>query len=346
MSDINKSLVAINTLFDTLLFEEGRLSVVNKNSSLLADESFSQLSKKQRDNLDKAFEIYKSLKPIMTEIASVSLEMESFVIKTLENEMINKETDNLDNMESVLNDSSQQPVMISNSVDEVVVPTIDESMISNDGTLVMPDISVTENNPVEAESVAATENVVPNVESVETPVDTNDTGFVLSPIDAGVVAPAQNSEEPISQDLVATDQQLQAIENVKQEIVNSPDLSEEDKKEALEKYTRVTENAVKAILVTKVQLEKLAASRAQQKLLINGDNLQNVMPTVQNTQEEQTNVSVPSTNDLQSMIEKANALYKEGKTQEAQALFNQVGEMNKQLQAQVVGQDGQVLVKK
>ena len=37
------------------------------------------------------------------------------------------------------------------------------------------------------------------------------------------------------------------------------------------------------------------------------------MPTVQNPQEEQTNVSVPSTNDLQSMIEKANALYKEGK---------------------------------
>ena len=98
MGDINKSLVAINTLFDTLLFEEGRLSVVNKNSSLLADESFSQLSKKQRDNLDKAFEIYKSLKPIMTEIASVSLEMEPFVIKTLENGYdteLNEESSNI-----------------------------------------------------------------------------------------------------------------------------------------------------------------------------------------------------------------------------------------------------------
>ena len=47
------------------------------------------------------------------------------------------------------------------------------------------------------------------------------------------------------------------------------------------------------------------------------------------------------------MIEQGNALYKEGKTDEAEAVFNQVSELNQEIQSTIpeVTEDAKVLVK-
>lgn len=240
------------------------------------------------------------------------------------------------------------------------------------------------------------------------------TGFVLSPIDEGVALPTNDEVKVAEEGVVAADQQLQAVDAMKNEIENNPALSDEEKANELAKYTRMTDGAVKAILVTKAQYEKLLASRDAQKVLLGGnkdeqqvvnditsaavatipnitgseeqkvegtgevtlpsidtasttaeensantegfvlpmiegagsttdtstsqaasDNSQVVLPTIEvpGATPASTTAATDNQNELQTMIEQANTLYKEGKTAEAQALFDKVGAMNKELQA-------------
>ena len=255
------------------------------------------------------------------------------------------------------------------------------------------------------------------------------TPFVLSPIDEDV-APAVSEEEAkkAEETIAAADQQLGAIESVKTDIVQSTELTEEEKTEKLAQYTRISDVAVKAILVTKAQCEKLLASRVSQKALLKptetevstevsdgvvalpdltaseGETVVALPPVesvTADTNNAETGVVIPAIggeasttetpaaeipavensgaaangsevsasdlvleipgavstetpvenaqNDLQSMIEQANTLYKEGKVAEAQALFEKIGAMNKDNQggsASEVTEDAAVLVKK
>ena len=254
-------------------------------------------------------------------------------------------------------------------------------------------------------------------------------GFVLSPIDEDI-APVPTKEEvkAAEEGVAAADQQLQAVDLMKTEIESNPNLTEEEKKEELQKYTKITEGAVRAILVTKAQYEKLLASRAAQKALLGGEKKEEasvdavipaiageaavegavadvapaenaategaVIPAiVTDTPAESNAVEVPAAetgeavvalptiedganvtppgatgeailptieipgatpaggdtsnaNELQTMIEQGNALYKEGKTEEAEAVFNQVGELNKEIQGTIpTVEEAKVLVK-
>lgn len=210
--------------------------------------------------------------------------------------------------------------------------------------------------------------------------------FVLSPIDEGVITTPIETDS--AKEIVeSSDRQLQAVEDVKNEIAADTSLSIEEKQSSIERYTRITENAVKAILVTKAQYEKLLLSRETQKALLSSNsniglaqpfaletnNLGQVeVPSVAPSNEvvlpnfatsnevvlpaivspENTNssmelnsvIALPSIDpngdslktkqqQLQEMMEQANNLYKEGKTQEAQALFNQISVINQELQA-------------
>lgn len=227
--------------------------------------------------------------------------------------------------------------------------------------------------------------------------------FVLSPIDEGVItSPVEKQEAGESVD--ASEKQLQASDDIKNEIVTDTNLSDDEKQAALEKYTRATENMVKAILVTKTQYEKLLVSRDTQKALMNSKNSTNgndvvvplatetsdasqvvlptiappsdvvlpsvdsasqvVLPTIATdtnsnpTGELNSVIALPSVDStvdsakskqqqLQMMMEQANNLYKEGKTQEAQALFNQISAINQELQSSQTLDGGEnVLVKK
>ena len=278
--------------------------------------------------------------------------------------------------------------------------------------------------------------------------------FVLSPIDEDV-APAVTEEEAkkAEETIAQADQQLGTIDAMKTDIMASTELTEEEKTEKLEQYTRISDVAVKAILVTKAQCEKLLASRASQKALLS-PKAEEVTADVTSTDEvvalpdlsagegeavvalpaadgeaatteekKEDGVVIPaigsdapasdapvtsdnaeatatdgvvlpmigadapasdapaaeavasdavvsdlvleipgaapseaatdaqnSQNELQTMIEQANALYKEGKTAEAQALFEKIGTMNKEAASgdasSAVAEDAAVLVKK
>ena len=287
----------------------------------------------------------------------------------------------------------------------------------------------------ESEVHEATADAVENAASDEAATNTVESaagalsGFVLSPIDEDI-APVPTKEEvkAAEEGVAAADQQLQAVDLMKTEIESNPNLTEEEKKEELEKYRRITEGAVRAILVTKAQYEKLLASRAAQKALLGNEKKEEasvdavipaiageaavegavadvapaentategaVIPAiVTDTPAESNAVEVPAAetgeavvalptiedganvtppgatgeailptieipgatpaggdtsnaNELQTMIEQGNALYKEGKTEEAEAVFNQVGELNKEIQGTIpTVEEAKVLVK-
>ena len=170
-----------------------------------------------------------------------------------------------------------------------VVATGGEAAIVTDGAVVTDGATVegtssevappTEGNGGE---VAATESAAVSAEgtgsevAAEVPAEaTNDAPveeaapFVLSPMDEDVApVPTKEETQAAEEGIAAADQQLQAIEGMKNDIINDTSLTDTEKTVSLGKYTRMTADTVRAILVTKAQYEKLLASRDAQKGLL------------------------------------------------------------------------------
>ncbi|MBQ3511246.1 MAG: hypothetical protein IJA30_02985 [Bacilli bacterium] len=441
MSYEKKSLDSLDKVMDAVFYEEGRLAIINKYGASLDDADkvkATELITKQRANLDRLFGIYKEqLYPVMTEIDSVSQEMSSLVDKLLAAQNISLQQ----GTEATKVDSPvSEPAVETTAEITAVVDTPVEGTVATDGAQVVEETpvpvavdnasvdvpvdsaSVTDENAVGGEA-PANDGAPVDSGTAATEETTESTEFVLSPIDEDV-APAKEDEKIAEEGAQVVDQQLQSIDAVKEEIANNPDLTADEKKVELEKYTRVSENAVKAILVTKAQYEKLLASKASQKALMNPEVKEEttsevggipaivggdapaevqadapavVLPTIDNaggadapaasaTPDADTNGVLPVINEapasgepvsnetpvqtesagegvvlptivpgdvpadvpglatteavdkqkeLQTMIDQANNLYKEGKTQEAQELFDKVGAINKEMQDSV-----------
>ena len=314
---------------------------------------------------------------------------------------------------------------------------------------------------VATESAAVPAEVTGSEVAAEVPADSTNAApveeaapFVLSPMDEDVApVPTKEETQAAEEGIAAADQQLQAIEGMKNDIINDTSLTDTEKTVSLGKYTRMTADTVRAILVTKAQYENLLSSRDTQKGLLkpegglteatgdavaaeetkeevaltipgtadttpategatsetsttaaaveasadspipaivggdsapaeataSGDNGGGFLPTIETGAEASPETNAASTesalvlpminndnapaeqsaaveqtggvlelptaggtttentptevqggsNELQSMIEQANALYKEGKTAEAQALFEKIAAMNK-----------------
>lgn len=443
MSYEKKSLDSLDKVMDAVFYEEGRLAIINKYGASLDDADkvkATELITKQRANLDRLFGVYKEqLYPVMTEIDLVSQEMSSLVDKLLAAQNISlqqgTEATKVDSpasepaVETTAEITAVVDTPVSTEEAAIVADAPVEGVVATDGAQVVEEtpVPVAVDNasvdvPVDSASVTDETAVGGEVPANDgAPVDsgtaateetTESTEFILSPIDEDV-APAKEDEKIAEEGAQVVDQQLQSIDAVKEEIANSPDLTADEKKVELEKYTRVSENAVKAILVTKAQYEKLLASKASQKALMNpeakaeatsevggipaivgGDAPAVVLPTIDNaggadapavsaTPDVDTNGVLPVINEapasgepvsnetpvptesagegvvlptivpgdapadvpglatteavdkqkeLQTMIDQANNLYKEGKTQEAQELFDKVGAINKEMQ--------------
>ena len=489
-----KVLDVLDKLVDSIIYEEGRLALINKYGPMLSDEEkvkATELITKQRASLDRLFQIYKNeLDPVMLEISETSSLMEPLVEKLLfadkvarnvaavqeatgENSVNSTEENNPLAMaapvaETPVPVATEAPVVVETlapvAASEETAPvetpapvaTETETVVETPAPTIAP--AVEETAPVvngeavvasaetpasdlvipaagESEVHEATADAVENAASVDAATNTVESaagalsGFVLSPIDEDI-APVPTKEEvkAAEEGVAAADQQLQAVDLMKTEIESNPNLTEEEKKEELEKYRRITEGAVRAILVTKAQYEKLLASRAAQKALLGNEKKEEasvdavipaiageaavegtvadvapaentategaVIPAiVTDTPAESNAVEVPAAetgeavvalptiedganvtppgatgeailptieipgatpaggdtsnaNELQTMIEQGNALYKEGKTEEAEAVFNQVGEMNKEIQGTIpTVEEAKVLVK-
>ncbi len=116
---------------------------------------------------------------------------------------------------------------------------------------------------------------------------------------------AINDEEEEKPQLNETEQ---AIENQKQAVAN---------KKISYIINKDNIDVAKAILVTSLQFDKLLLSRDNQKTLCK---LRKYMVLPGDKKEE--------TIDLEAMLQQAEDLYKQGKTEEAEALYNKISELN------------------
>ena len=100
-------------------------------------------------------------------------------------------------------------------------------------------------------------------------------------------------------------------------------------------YTKVDTNKTRALLTSAKQIGNLRSSRSTQEALLNARQRSNANNNLETQLVE--NGLLPADTDtmkkqVETMMEQANALYKEGKTVEAQAMYDKISELNKQIQ--------------
>lgn len=458
MHDVRKNSDAMNPLFDKLLASAMIAKQMNgeqnvTEQSTVIDAVRSEAAAMQEgtalvNNADVNASTSTEVPPVeTTSVVSGENNDQAVVAETSEAAIVEGGSE--------ITTGNENPVMIEATGDaQVAGATVGDStvFVPAEGSVASEIPVAVSDTPVGGSENALGENNPPSSEVTLSSVEEESSlPFVLSPIDSDV-APAVSEDEAkkAEETVAAADQQLGAIDAVKTDIMASTELTEEEKEEKLEQYTRISDVAVKAILVTKAQCEKLLASRASQKTLLKpvetvvseevsdgvvalpdltasegeavvalpasagasapaeaatteegvvipaiggdtpaadvpateektavatGDGL--VLPMiggdapVAETPIAGTNagevtasdlvLEIPGAastdspveqngqNDLQAMIEQANALYKEGKVAEAQALFEKIGTMSKESQGgstSEVAEDAAVLVKK
>ena len=302
-----KAQSALEEFLDAIYYEEGRLALINKLGPALSDEdkaTATQLITAQRADLDRLLDLFKKdLEPLMSDICKNGEAMAPLVSKLLSTgtqvQQVVESTNNNEaamvaapaeevskNDTAVMVNAGVQPsetVVVADAPGEDttnsvavegatdgstvsagnndVVATSSEAAIVTDGAVVTDGVTVEGTSsevaaevPVEAANDAPVEEATP---------------FVLSPMDEGVApVPTKEEVQAAEEGVAAADQQLQAIEGMKNDIINDTSLTDTEKTVSLGKYTRMTADTVRAILVTKAQYEKLLASRDAQKGLL------------------------------------------------------------------------------
>ena len=205
--------------------------------------------------------------------------------------------------------------------------------------------------PIE-EEVAKTADVVP--ESPQEMVLPESTPLI--PIEEPVVAvqeapaAAPVVEEPVSTPLIPLQEEptiapTEAVvadspsdaAKVVEEAANPEPVEAVVEEKASDKitYTKVDTNKTRALLTSAKQIGNLRSSRSTQEALLNSRQMSNANNNLETQLVE--NGLLPADTDtmkkqVETMMEQANALYKEGKTVEAQAMYDKISELNKQIQ--------------
>lgn len=196
----------------------------------------------------------------------------------------------------------------------------DTTDIVNESDLVKKSESVPTSSDIKEESSASDEvqEVVSNdsneeVEKTDSTVVSNDStpntfADIFANADSSVVTNTPNVRESVND-----------VNNV---LVNEP---VQNNVSVTTQIRKLSDTKPKAILVNRKQFSKLVASKDTQVALLDFG----LQSGVQNSNNSQKN--------LEEMITRAGLLYKEGKVQEAQALYNEISQLNKS--------NGNVLVK-
>lgn len=196
----------------------------------------------------------------------------------------------------------------------------DTTDIVNESDLVKKSESVPTSSDIKEESSASDEvqEVVSNdsneeVEKTDSTAVSNDStpntfADIFANADSSVVTNTPNVRESVND-----------VNNV---LVNEP---VQNSVSVTTQIRKLSDTKPKAILVNRKQFSKLVASKDTQVALLDFG----LQSGVQNSNNSQKN--------LEEMITRAGLLYKEGKVQEAQALYNEISQLNKS--------NGNVLVK-
>ena len=201
---------------------------------------------------------------------------------------------------------------------------------------------------VSAEGENAVIEVVPNDNSVIEEVKAS------SPVDAtsAPLIPVEDTGSVISTDGAKKEDEVVDLNSVVPTIPDPMGLSsDETKEEATEEitsndssdkltFTKVNNDPTKAILTSKSQITKLRASGSTQEALLNGKGFFEKdfeQQLVDNGLLEPSEENIEA--ELERMLEQANQLYKDGKPEEAQAMYNKISEINKKRQEQKTQQE-------
>ena len=244
------------------------------------------------------------------------------------------------------------------AVEEVTTPPVEETSKEESGAIIEPVIvnessEVKEISPVDIKTtplIPAVDVVKPvgTVDSVDTvstigTVDTVpnvDDIIPLLPKPTGLSSSKDNSQDVIKGNDDSNKTTTDSSNNAK--ILEFPKVSEDSNKtttdssnkaEILE-FHKKSGDSTKAIITSARQILKLRKSLKTQQALLNARGFFNL-----NAKEQDVGDSnIDFNNDdiksmLETMLEKANKLYKEGKVDEAQKMYEKISEMNKQRQA-------------
>jgi hypothetical protein len=243
-----------------------------------------------------------------------------------------------------------------------VAPTDTQEAVSNEAVSNEAVIPVTEN----ADDISTTVEVpitasipVTEVDEASNIVLPSNTDSSNDPILPTIDLPVVNNTSADT-----TTQSTDTLSDLQQTVDNSQNLINENKEMAmangtiLQKLVFFKNNAgvAKAILTTSNQIAKLRSSRESQKALVNlidstanNDLASNTLTAANDELVSQQNMEQalinkgllePDTIDTQKKIEdmlvQANNLYKAGNVAEAQSMYEQISELNKQLQQNTV----------
>ena len=274
-----------STFFDEVYREQGLVSVLTRKSEQFNEEKknlLNQLFLKQNGDIEKILGLLEELETSIEELVKTGESIKE-VYNDFSSSSEEKQIDSNDAVGEINGNIESEKEL---SEEPVVEATKAESTTQND--------NISADTPV----------VIPNVESTS-PSDVASSEEVKS---EGEKAPESVADETFS---------LTPIVGVNTD--NPLSVNEENNNEIM-KFIRSSNALAKAILVTKVQYDKLVASLEKQKFILE----KNVLASDNDIK-----------NKMEDLLNQANVLYQEGKTAEAQDLYNQVSEMNKALQGSV-----------
>ena len=364
-----------STFFDEVYREQGLVSVLTRKSEQFNEEKrnlLNQLFLKQNGDIEKILGLLEELETSIEELVKTGEAIKE-VYNDFSSSSEEKQIDSNDavgeingNIESE-KELSEEPVVEATKAES----TAQNDNTSADTPVVIPSVESTSPSDVaSAEEVKSEETtsadtpvVIPNVESTS-PSDvvsseevkseettSSDTPVVIPSVESTSPSDVVSAEEVKSEETTSADTPIvipnvestdsTSAEEVKSEGEKAPEsvadetfsltpivgvntdnplnVNEENNNEIM-KFIRSSNALVKAILVTKVQYDKLVASLEKQKFILE----KNVLASDNDIK-----------NKMEDLLNQANVLYQEGKTAEAQDLYNQVSEMNKALQGSV-----------
>lgn len=273
--------------------------------------------------------------PVIQTVEEVS--SEEPVIETTEEVVEDKEE---------VTEDTEEPV-----VEEISGPVIPVEETTEENPEEQKDVMNTTSEPVIPPVIETTEEVVEDTEEVAESTEEN--GGPVIPI---VEIAEENTEN--------TDTDSSVVIPVAEDSAEEQPVQAEETEEQVIKFKKDTQDQTKAILTSAVQIEKLRNSRFSQEAILNtkgffGTNIDAVVvpqvdipaaedvteqpeATTENKEElEQQlmdNNLLPNDvdsiqNQINEKMEQAKQFYEEGKTEEAQKLYEDISELNKQLQA-------------
>ena len=230
------------------------------------------------------------------------------------------------NKEEVKEESKDEVTDESGALIPVVDTPVEVSSEGNDAAIEVPvnetDVSK-EESPVDATSAP----LIP-VEDGNDSVGTNEAKE--EPVDLNSVVPT--IPDPIG--LAVSDSEVNEVKE------NKVEESTSDK----QIFIKENNNTPKAILTSKSQITKLRASESTQEALLSARGFFEGKLEVTEQDLVDNGLLAPDSEDinatLEKMLEQANQLYKEGKPEEAQAMYNKISEINKQRQAAQAQEEG------